>query len=326
MRLTPLPLVALALVAGCSSSSSGAAASAPAPTTAAAGEWADGFVLKGTVTIPAGTTVRLAHGAAVAADKGSKLLVAGTLLAPAGGSVGGTDWEGITVARGGSLALTGVTVSGSGITTEEGALAATLTGSTISKATNPFFVAKGTTLALNDVKIRHADGPSAVYGLLVADKLSYDKGNNPGLVATGAASALRVKNSEFYGDGNYDGDMITTSKAGEVTFANTSLHDLHCAFHLVGVAKLSLDHLSIHDNAYGFMAYGSDPSAVHRITATDVYDNRDHGLQETSGTEQGKVVIDGGYWARNGDGALGTISQITGRISRVNPASALVNP
>jgi hypothetical protein len=93
---------------------------------------------------------------------------------------------------------------------------------------------------------------------------------------------------------------------------------VHCAFHVIGVDQMTLTDLSLHNNAYGFMAYGSNPAKTQKITNTDVFDNRDFGLLETPGTVQGTVLVDGGYWGKNGM----DLSQITGRIKRTNPAAA----
>jgi hypothetical protein len=166
------------------------------------------------------------------------------------------------------------------------------------------------------VQVRKASGASIVSGTLVADRLSYDKAGNPGMVITGS---LRLTHSVLYGNGRFEGDMLTTSKAQEITVSDTEIRDVHCAFHLVGVGKLALDRLSIHDNAYGFMAYGSDESVVHRITDSDVYDNRDFGLAETPGITQGRIVVDGGYWAHNGSTDLASLTQVTGKVERTNP-------
>ena len=320
-RLLATALGAL-LVAGCGAAAPEAAPRGTAPPTATAGgttTWPDGTLLKGTVTVPAGSTVQLVPGATVRAAKGASLVVAGTLLAPAGAHLTGTSWKGITVARGGSAALTRVDLTGGGLATESGAGTTSLTDSTLSQAETPLSVGEGTTLRLAGVRVRKPSGASVVAGSLVADRLSYDKAGSPGMVITGS---LRLTHSVLYGNGRFEGDMLTTSKAKEITVSDTEIRDVHCAFHLVGVGRLALDRLSIHDNAYGFMAYGSDPSVVHRITDSDVYDNRDFGLAETPGITQGRIVVDGGYWADNGSTALASLTQVTGKVERTNPATA----
>ncbi len=329
MRATlPLPraTAALALVllaAGCAGSPPSDSSAEPAGASApATGTWADGTVLRGTVTIPAGSTVTLAPGATVRAAKGATLVVAGTLLAPDGGRLTGSGWSGVQIVKGGKAALTGVALDGSenGFLTEEGALPSSLLRVRITKVAAPFMLATGTTLTLDDVKVTDISGASVIKGTLDGDRLSYDKAGNPGIVVVGGT--LRLRDSLLYGNGEYDGDMVTTSKAREVTVSNTEVRDVHCAFHLVGVDTLTLDGLSLHDNAYGFMAYGSAPGQVHRITNTNVYDNRDFGLQESPGTEQGRIVVDGGYWGDNGSSEADTITQASGKIERVNPESA----
>lgn len=295
-----------------------AASSGPGATT-----WPDGTELRGTVTVPAGSTVTLAPGARVRATDGARLVVRGTLLAPAGGALTGGHWQGLVVARGGSARLTGIAVRGAAtaLTTEAGAGDTVLSGGTLEDVGSPFDLAAGTTTTLTRVTVRKVGGIAAVKGVLVADGLSYDKGGLEGIVVTGPASALRLTGSRLVGDGRYDGDMVTTSDAGEVSMSDTSVVGAHCAFHLVGVGRLALDRLSIHGNAYGFMAYGSAPGAVHRITDTDVYDNRDFGLEESPGVEQGRILVDGGYWGRDGGGPSSVIAQASGKVERTRPAA-----
>jgi hypothetical protein len=321
MRLTPL--LALLLLAGCTATPHGATPVAevkgppvPTPVAGTGTTWADGTVLRGTVTIPAGSTVTTAPGATIVAVKGSRLIVAGTLKG-SGGVLGGKDWDGLQVARGGRLALTEVAVRG-GVTTAEGATA-TLTGGSITQADVPFDVALGSTLTLKGVKVSDISGVGLVKGTVVADHLTYDKAGHTGIVISGPRSVFRLTDSLLVGDGSYSGDMLNTDDAGELTVTNTEIKGTHCAFHVIGVDQLALSGLKIHSNAYGFMAYGSNPAKTQTITNTDVYDNRDFGLLETPGTVQGRMAIDGGFWGRNGR----DLSQTTGKIMRTNAAPRL---
>lgn len=338
MRTLTVLAVSALVVAGCSGSPARPAhrlaegvyvpgTPTPAATTTSSTTgttWPDGTELRGTVTVPAGSVVTLAPGARVRAADGARLVVRGTLRAPSGGALTGSRWQGLVVARGGSAELTGVTLRGAdtALTTETGAGPVALTRSTVEDVSSPLSLAAGTTTTLTDVAVRKVHGVALVKGVLVADRLSYDKAGLEGIVATGPAAALRLTDSRLYGNGQYEGDMITTSDAGEVTMSGTSVVGAHCAFHLVGVGRLTLDRLSIHGNAYGFMAYGSAPGAVHRITDTDVYDNRDFGLEETPGVEQGQILVDGGFWGRNGQTPAATITQVSGKVVRTHPVAA----
>ena len=259
-----------------------------APTTPSG--WPDGTVLKGTVTIPAGQTITLAKGAHLTASKGAQVVVLGTLLAPAGGTFGGRDWKGITVGKGGTATLQGVSLDGAGLAAEAGAKAVSLTSGTITKASQPLNAAAGSTLTLTDVKVTSVQGVSVVKGALRATRLSYDKGSESGMVISGAASSLTLTDSHLFGNGLFESDMVITSDAGDVTIVGTEIDRVHCALHVVGVHRLTVTGSSLHDDAYGLMAYGSDPGQVHRITDTDVYDNRDFGLQESPGVTQGQVL------------------------------------
>lgn len=322
MRLTP-PLVALALLTGCAAQSAPEAApalagpSAAAPVAGSPAVWKSGMVLRGAVTVPAGATVTLDKGAALTADKGASLVVVGTLLAPAGGSIRGSGWDGLTVSKGGSVTASGLTLDGAGITTATGAGAVTLTGGTVTGAATPVSVALGSTLTLVDTKVSKVEGTSEVKGTLVGRGLRYDKGSNSGIVFSGSGSALRLSDSLLFGDGKFNGDMVITDDAGEINVVRSEVRDVHCAFHVVGVGKLELSGLKIHDNAYGFMAYGSAPTVTHHVTNSDVYDNRDYGLFESPGTVQGRIVVDGGYWAKNGSSEAATLTQSTGKIERL---------
>lgn len=324
--VTRAALCGLLLVSACSSSGKGAAASGPAPSapTVSGTTWADGAALRGTVTVPAGTTVTLAPGAHLAAAQGAKVVVAGTLLAPRGATLSGSGWDGITVASGGSVQLTDVALSGAtnGLTTEAGARPSTLSGGSFHDVGYPLSIAAGTSLTVRDLDVKGVDGVSDVKGVLVADGLRYDKGSSTGILVSGPGSALRLTRSLLVGDGHYAGDMLNTDDAGELTVASTEIRDVHCAFHLVGVGKLTLDKVKVHKNAYGFMAYGSSTTTVHHITDTDVYDNRDFGLYESPGTTQGRILVDGGFWGRNGDSELASLTQSSGRVERTRPAAA----
>lgn len=269
-------LLPLLLLAACSSSTEPQVAgpSVTAPPASGSVTWQDGTVLRGTVTVPAGSTVTLAPKAKVTAAEGSELVVEGRLLVPSGGAITGKSWGGLTVGSAG--------------------------------------VVRATDLAM-------AGGTALVKGTLEATRLRFDQGSRSGMVINGT---LRLTDSELLGDGSYSGDMLTTDDARELTVKGTEIHGVHCAFHLVGVDALELSDLDVHGNAYGFMAYGSSTSRVHHITDSDVYDNRDFGLYESPGTKQGRIVVDGGYWGDNGDQAIDTLSQTTGKIERVNPLAA----
>lgn len=271
MRAT-LILVALALTTSCASGTKTAGPSVPVPSATGPVTWTSGTVLRGTVTIPAGSTVTLAKDAVVKVADGAKLVLAGTL---SGGSLVGGSWEGIEVP-------------------------------------------KGATGTLNGVKVVGAQ-QTVVAGTLVGRHVSYDKGGTSGIVLS-PGSALRLSDSLLFGNGKYQGDMITSDSAREVTVTRTEVRDVHCAFHLVGVDALALDTLSLHDNAYGFMAYGSKPGVTHTIRNTDNYDNRDYGLLETPGVDQGTIVVDGGYWGRSGSGVATVLAQASGKIQRLHPA------
>lgn len=228
----------------------------------------------------------------------------------------------MVVGKGGTATLNGVMVKGAGLASETGARAVSLTSSTISSAATPLDVAAGSTVVLTDVKVTAVKGVSVVKGALEATRLSYDKGGESGMVISGAASSLSLKGSHLFGNGLFESDMVITSDAGNVTVVDTEINKVHCAFHVVGVTRLTVSGSSLHDDAYGFMAYGSDAGQVHRITNTDVYDNRDFGLQESPGVTQGQVLVEGGYWGRNGDSEASSISQSSGKIERSKPGVA----
>jgi hypothetical protein len=337
MRVTSVPaLLVLALAAGgCGGHSTAEpraqlapGVSVPTSTAVPVGgtavTWPDGTRLTGAVVIPAGTVVTLAKGATVTASKGASLSVAGELLAPAGGALTGTGWRGVSVARGGHLDLTGVSLSGgeTALRTEPGALPSALALSRLERAGTPLDVAAGSALTLTDVFVSKVSGASIIKGSVTGTRLSYDKAGNPGIVVQGAASTLRLTDSRLFGNGEYEGDMITTSSAGTVSVTGTEVTGVHCAFHLVGVHALELDRDALHGNAFGFMAYGSDPGVVHHVRDTDVYDNRDFGLEESPGVEQGQILVDGGYWAKNGSSAATSIAQTTGKVVRTDPADS----
>jgi len=124
----------------------------------------------------------------------------------------------------------------------------------------PFTVAAGGILKTTGAAVVNTQGASSVSGSLVAAYLDYNANGNSGIVAEDSAT-VDIRNSKLHGDGP-DADMLISEglTGGTVRVSNTEIYEVHCAFHFGPVATFDISYANIHDNAYGFMLYGSGPA------------------------------------------------------------------
>src|ERR1019366_9835992 len=104
----------------------------------------------------------------------SAIQVGGTLTASSAtgthAKLTGSGWTGISVASGGTLALDGVDITGAttALATLTGATNAEYDDGTITGASTPFNIAKGTTLGTKHANVTGTLGPSGIAGSFVA--------------------------------------------------------------------------------------------------------------------------------------------------------------
>lgn len=301
-------------------SSPAAAPTSAAPSTAAAVPLDASRPLTGTVVVPAGRTESLSGVAQ--ASGGAVLDVRGTLVLEPGAVLTGAGWSGVRVEQGGRLTATGARISGAStaLAVQPGG-AATLQRSRIDHEQVPFTVSAGAALTLDTVTVGRAGAGSTVDGTLVATGLVYDKGAADGISATQGTARITITHSRLYGDGPSTGDMLSMRGAHSLSVSWTEITGAHCAFHVVGLDELALDHGNLHGDAYGFMMYSTSDVGTRTITATDIVDNRDFGIDEGSPTNRnGPITVSGSYIAGNGV----DLRLLTGAITVRDPAHSPV--
>ena len=291
------------------------------PAATGAALWADGTFQTSAVTIAAGTTVVIAPGATVKMGAMVTIMVEGTLVAhSACGTHARLAWPtgaaaatGIVVASGGSLVLDGVDVTGaSAPLTVLGGATAQYDHATIDGAAAPFSVALGGALKTTGAAVVNTQGSSSISGSLVAGYLDYDANGNSGILGEDSAQ-IDISNSKLHGNGPIADMVISEGSTGaSIRVSHTEIYDVHCAFHFEPVTTFDLSYMNIHNNAYGFMLYGSGPSG-----GTVTYSNIDTSnlvAFDPAGTN-GAITFDHCYVPR---GAA------TGPVAVSNPASSTV--
>ena len=302
MRVAPemtkrsIATLALCGAAGCSASGSGVLGDVGGTT------WTDGQRLSGSVAIAAGTAVSVAPGAAIGVEAGTTITVAGTLTAHSASAthakIAGSGWAGIVVAPGGVLSLDGVDIAGAStaLDVQRGAKAEYDDG-TIDGAAMPFDVEAGGALTTRRSTVTHAQGASQIAGAFTASRLDYDAGYNSGIVTTDPAATLSVEDSTLHGSGP-SGDFLV-SEGGAATYhvAYTDISNVHCAFHFDSITSFDISYTRIHQDAYGFMLYGSGGGGPLLVAHSNI-DNSPGLAYDTAG-QNGPIVFDHCYVTGN---------------------------
>jgi len=238
--------------------------------------WSSVTSLKGDVTIPVGQTVTVAPNSKITLPSGTKITVLGTLLAPQGLTLIGSSWSGLTVI--GSATLTRFNEIG---------------------AQTPFRVGTSGILTIHGGAISGILGSSDVEGQLFADGITYDKGSGGGINASNGTGSITVDRSILKGAGRDTGDFFGLYNAKSITLTNSQMTGAHCAFHVINLTNMKLDHDSIHGNSYGFMMYGSTDAGVKVITNTSITDNLFGFDEGSTSTRNGAISITGSYIKKN---------------------------
>ena len=244
----------------------------------------------------------LAPGSQLRFASGASLLVKGTLVVAGPVNLSGTGWTGIVVAEGGSLNLSRATIAGATnpVMVQGGAKAA-LTRVTITEESSPFTVLTGGSLSLDTVTVADARDQSSIDGTLTATSLDYNKGAGEGFTAIKGTAQITISHSLLHGDGPTTGDMLSMRSGDSLSVTSTEITGAHCAFHLIGLNSLALDHANIHDNSYGFMMYQKSARGTRVITNSNIDNNRDYGIDEgSSSNTNGPITVTHSYIAHNG--------------------------
>lgn len=298
----------------------------PGGTPEPAGTWADGHVVSGNITIPAGTTVTIAAGAQVKIAADAAITVAGTLKGTAGTTHAALSpqsgtWAGIVVASGGSIALDSVDINAAKIAvwTQKGNTDATFANGAID-ANQPFQMEAGSKLSISKSTVKAA-AASALAGTFNASYMTYDKGTSEGMYMSDAAGSMTFSDCTLKGNGG--GDYIVSSAAQYIKVEYTTITGSHCPFHFSspGPAKYDVDHVSDDTNGYGWMLYGSGagPSTISNSNFTDSQINI-----EMTGTN-GKVTLTNNFFINGAVGAnklqssATTVSTANARIATAKP-------
>lgn len=267
---------------GASGSSSGSSSSGgstgPGMTMSADATWANGQQLASSVTIGPGVTVTIAPGATVTVAAGATITVAGTLTASSAATpatLTGTGWTGIVVASGGTLALDGVNLTGAtdALATQAGATSAEYDDATITGATVPFNVAKGTTLGMKHAAVTGTLGTSTIAGSFVASFLDYDSAGNEGIVTNDPTATESIEDSKLHGSGPVADMVISNQGAASIHVAYTDITNVHCGFHFDTITAFDVSYTNVETNAYGFMLYGSGGNGARTVTYSNIDQN-----------------------------------------------------
>jgi len=259
--------------------------------------WNSQTQIKGTVTIPTGTVVTVAPRTVIQLSAGAQIIVNGELLAPSGLTLTGKDWNGLVVT--GSATLSSFNESG---------------------AKTPFRVGPSGKLIIHGGTISGVNGSSAVEGLFIADGITYDKGDGAGINSSNGTADIRIDRSVLSGAGRNSGDFFGVYGAKSITLTNSQMTGAHCAFHVTGLQNMKLANDNIHDNAYGFMMYGSSTVGVRSITNTSITNNNFGFDEGSASTKNGPISISHSYIRKNGQ----DLGLMTGKVVVSSPL--LINP
>ena len=282
-------------------SSGGAGSSggtAPATTITANTTWANGQTLTSSVTIAPGITVTIAPGATITVSAGALITVSGTLVASSAtgthAKLTGTGWSGISVASGGNLDLDGVDISGAStaLATASGATTAEYDDGTITGASMPFDIAKGTTLGTKHGTVTGTLGTSRVAGSLIASFLDYDSNGNEGITTTDPTATESIEDSKLHGSGPIADLLVSSTGAASIHIADTDITNVHCGFHFDTIDAFDVSYTNVESNSYGFMLYGSSGTGTRSVTYSNIDQNQI--AFDTEGTN-GPITFDHDY-------------------------------
>jgi hypothetical protein len=276
-------------------------------TISASTTWTGAVAIGMSTTIAAGVTVTVASGATVSFATGATLTIDGTLTSgmAAGATLSGTGsgtWGGLVVGSGGTLSVDGVAITNAttAIETQAGDTAATYDDATITGASTPFKVDKGSTLSVTHATVAGsvAPGTSAILGAFTASYLAYGSlANEEGIVMQDPTATLSVEDSTLTGQcpmGSCSGDMLVSSTGASMHVAYTKITAVHCGFHFDSINEYDISYTSAESDAYGAMLWGSTPGAGPYTIKSSNFDQDSSSTLDVEGTN-GTIVVDSCY-------------------------------
>jgi hypothetical protein len=262
--------------------------------------WADGKELAA-IDIPAGVTVTIAPGASLSAGVGAKIVVHGTLAVKSEGAhakIDGASWKGIVVASGGMLAADGLDLSGADVAIEvDGGGTATFDHGNISGT--PFAVAKGGKLSTSHANVTAPENATTVEGAFTASYLDYDEKDTHAIIADDPSATVFIEDSTFHSTGHLGAtagpDLLTANAAASFHVAYSDISGAHCGFHFEGgpIAKVEIDHVTVHQVTNGADLWGLAKPGTHTITNSNFAPTLAVAFDE-SGTN-GTITVTGCY-------------------------------
>lgn len=279
------------LIAATSLLSSGISSKA-APATSL--EWNSQTLLKGEIRIPKGQIVTVAPQTKIVVQDGTRITIDGNLKATAGLSLVGKSWKGLVI--NGSVEIKDFQESG---------------------AITPFQVNRGGSFVIIGGTVSKVGGASKVEGTFVADSLHYDKGTGNGINSEKGTGSITINNSVLTGAGKDTGDFFGMYGIKSITLTNSTMTGAHCAFHVLNLQDMKLDHVSITGNSFGFMMHGSSDIGSKTISNTEIKNNL-FGFDEGSkSTHNGVIVITNSSISKNNQ----DLGQFTGKVKIVSPVA-----
>ena len=282
---------------GSSSGSSSGGTAATGNTISADATWANGMTISEATTIAAGVTVTIAKGATINVAAGVVITVAGTLTATAGtphAILTGTGWTGMVIPAGGTITADSLDITGAA-TPMDVTGNATYDNATITGANTAIDVEINGTLSMTGATITGTLGESFINGAFTASHLDYERGPGEGVQIANAASVVKIDNSTFHGTGDVAGDMIISNACESLTMTYTAITGCHCAYHFGGITSFDIENMDINSDSYGFMMYGSSPTAGTRVFKNSNVETEAAAGIDESGTN-GAITVSGVYF------------------------------
>ena len=230
--------------------------------------WDSSKGIKGQVDIPAGEVVTVAPNTKIKVADGARITIEGTLLAPGGLELFGKSWSGMEI-------------SGRAIISKFVEIG----------AQNPFRVAPSGSLIIHGGNISGILGNSEVEGSFMANGIRYDKGQGSGIVSNNGTGTIAIDHGTLLGAGRNSGDFFSIYGAKSIALTNSTMTGSHCAFHILGIQNMKLDHDYIFGNSYGFMMYGSSDSGSKTIANTTIKNNLFGFDEGSTATHNGTILI-----------------------------------
>jgi hypothetical protein len=299
---------------GCSSSGGSGGptpigSSGGTPTISSNTTWEDGTELSVPTDIAAGVTVTIAPGATIHVASGVQLTIDGTLTAAGGAEAALTSdssWAGILVDKGGTLTLTNVDIANTSvaaISVNAGAANVTYDSGTISASVAPFAIQAGAKVTTSHATVKGSLGTTRVQGELDAEYLDYDANGQDGITTESDTAVLSLQDSELHGISGQTGDgVVSYLGAQSITVAYTEIKNIHCAFHIERIMNLDVSYVNATTDSYGFMLYGSLDQGTRTVTAMNIDNELQWGIDEEDGDVNGPITITNTYFGSNAYG------------------------